>query len=248
MRDLVDCQFFHGCRQGVFVSIKFIKPRPIIALATLLFVALTCSLGVWQFGRGETKRRLAAAYAHADSGATVHWAGELGDSAWHHRFVVSGRWVPEATIFLDNRVLDGRSGMHAVLALLLDDGRILPVNAGWVAKSFDQTPKLVLPLGYVTMAVRLMPPQQRYVQLAPDAVAAGPVWQNLDVQRYQSWVNKPLVPALGLALDHPYGLITRWPAPDFGIEKHYAYAGQWFLFALLALFFFIKLHWKRSTK
>ena len=40
---------------------------------------------------------------------------------------------------------------------------------------------------------------------------------------------QPFVLRQDSALDD--GLVRAWPAPDFGIEKHYGYAFQWFALA-----------------
>lgn len=91
--------------------------------------------------------------------------------------------------------------------------------------------------------VRLMPPEQRYMQLSPDVIQ-GRVWQNLDWPRYQTWFGQPLVAFVGLLLQDSEGLLHDWPPPDVGVEKHYMYAGQWFLFAGLAVFLFVRIFFK----
>lgn len=221
------------------------KPRPLILIATLLFVALTVRLGFWQLGRGQYKARLAAAYTAADVRPPQAWQGELGDAAWYKRFTVHGHWLPEGAILLDNRTLDGKAGFHALAPLRLDDGKLLLVNRGWLPKGAATPSPPPLPGTEAVITIRLTPPTQHYVQLASDA-GSSRIWQNLDWTRYKALVKAEPVPALGLSLSADDGLRQDWPPPDLGIEKHYAYAGQWFLFAGLAIFFFIRFHWRRS--
>jgi len=223
------------------------KPRPLILIATLLFVALTVRLGFWQLGRGQYKAQLAAAYAQADARPVQPWHGELGDAAWYKQFTVRGHWQPEGAILLDNRILDGKAGFNVLAPLRLDDGKLLLVNRGWLAKGVEAPHPPPLPDAEVTMTIRLTPPTQHYVQLASDTGSSA-IWQNLDWARYRALVKTEPVPALALALSAADGLRQDWPPPDLGIEKHYAYAGQWFLFAGLAIFFFIRFHWRRSPK
>lgn len=210
----------------------------------MLFVALTVRLGFWQLGRGHDKAQLAAAYAAADTLAPQVWRGEVGDTVWYKRFTVTGHWLSQGAILLDNRVLDGKAGLHALAPLRLSDGKLLLINRGWLPKDAATPTSPPLPEGVVTVTIRLTPPAQHYVQLAQDT-GDGKIWQNLDWARYRALVKSELVPTLALSLSPADGLRQDWPPPDLGIEKHYAYAGQWFLFASLAIFFFIRFHWRR---
>lgn len=220
------------------------RPRWLILLATVLFVALTLRLGYWQLGRAQQKAALAAQLAERDRVEVQDWQGELGEAYWQRRFRFRGEWQPSGQLFLDNRVLHGRAGFYVLTPLRLADGRWLLVNRGWLPKQAGVLPIAPPPAGPVTLTARLQSPLQRYIELAKGR-EAGPVWQNLDWPRYRQRYPVQLVDALAYQLDPDASLRRDWPAPDFGIEKHYGYAGQWFLFAALALVLFIILHWKR---
>ncbi|QNM96091.1 SURF1 family protein [Chitinimonas koreensis] len=226
---------------------SFRRPRLIVLIATVLFVALTVRLGFWQLGRGLHKAELAELRAAQALKPVAPWQGELGETAWQRRFSVRGVWRPEGQIFLDNRVRAGQAGFHVLAPLQLADGRWLLVNRGWLLKRPGVVPQAPLPAGEQVLTVRFEPPAQHYVELAGDT-AAGAVWQNLDWTRYRARTQAPLVAALAWQLDGADPLARDWPAPGLGIEKHYAYAGQWFLFAALAAFLFIFLHWKRRSE
>ncbi|MFC4159486.1 SURF1 family protein [Chitinimonas lacunae] len=221
----------------------FQRPRLIPCLLTLLLVAVTLRLGWWQLERGRSK---AAAQQQRDARLALPpqpWRGELGELAWDRRFVVTGRWQPEGAILLANRVQRGRPGFHALAPLRLDDGRLLLVNRGWLLWS-AQPPAQSLPTAPVRLTVRLTAPEQRYIELGPDT--AGPVWQNLDWRRYGELVRTTPVAALAYQLDGHDSLVREWPEPGSGVDKHYSYAGQWFLFAGLAIVLFGVMHWKRK--
>lgn len=222
------------------------RPRLLIIIATLLFVALTVRLGYWQLGRGQHKQALAERQQAMDQLALLPWRGELGEAAWQRRYQVEGVWLASGQIFLDNRIHKGRAGFHVLAPLQLADGRLLLVNRGWLPKVPGVQPQAPLPAGPVVLQIRLQPPQQQYVELAADQ-AGGVVWQNLDWARYRKLVPASVVPALAQQLGESDTLARDWPAVDFGVEKHYAYAGQWFLFAALAVVLFFILHWKRRN-
>ncbi|MFZ9042603.1 MAG: SURF1 family protein, partial [Ilumatobacteraceae bacterium] len=50
---------------------------------------------------------------------------------------VSGTYLPDETVFVVNRSQGGRAGRNVVVPLLLDDGRILLVNRGFVPLADD---------------------------------------------------------------------------------------------------------------
>lgn len=220
------------------------KPRLLIVIVTVLFVALTVRLGFWQLDRGQQKAARGERLAAMDKLAPSAWQGETGDTAWQRRYWVSGRWQPAGQIFLDNRLEAGRAGFHVLAPLQLADGRLLLVNRGWLVKQQGSPPAAPLPQGEVKLLVRLQPPEQHFLALSSEQ-QSGAVWQNLDWDRYRQLTHAPLVAALAYQLEGTDTLSRRWPAPDLGVEKHYAYAGQWFLFATLAVALFFILHWKR---
>lgn len=211
---------------------------------TLLFVGVTVSLGMWQLGRAAEKSERAAKFSAADRESPQRWLGATVRPDEFPRVLVQGSWQPEAAIYLDNRLQGGRPGYHLLVPLRLSGQRAhLLVNHGWRPKSQALPEKPLLPSGEVELMVRLMPPEQRYMQLSPDVIQ-GRVWQNLDWPRYQTWFGQPLVAFVGLLLQDSEGLLHDWPPPDVGVEKHYMYAGQWFLFAGLAVFLFVRIFFK----
>jgi cytochrome oxidase assembly protein ShyY1 len=44
------------------------------------------------------------------------------------------------------------------------------------------------------------------------------------------------------------GLVRDWPAPDFGIDKHYGYAFQWFALAATLLVFYAATRYRRKSR
>ncbi|QDQ27486.1 SURF1 family protein [Chitinimonas arctica] len=220
------------------------RPRLLILLVTVLFVALTLRLGLWQLGKAQHKRAQAERMASLDKQAPLPWQGELGPTVWLQSFKVSGQWRPQGQIYLDNRIEQGRAGFHVLAPLELADGRWLLVNRGWLPKTVGQQPEVPLPLGRVELTVRMNNPTQRYLELAK-TTDAGPVWQNLDWPRYRKLAGAPVVDVLAFQLDGSDKLSRNWPVPDLGADKNFGYAGQWFLFAALAVVLFVILHWKR---
>jgi cytochrome oxidase assembly protein ShyY1 len=81
-------------------------------------------------------------------------------------------------------------------------------------------------------------PSTRVVELS-EQVTEGRIWQNLMVERYRRAMPisiQPFVILQNSALDD--GLVREWDPPDFGIERHYGYAFQWFGLAATIVVFY----------
>jgi surfeit locus 1 family protein len=208
-------------------------------------MALTIKLGLWQLQRGQAQSAQDAAQAQADKVGVADWQGEVGPAAWERKVMINGEWDAANQVLLDNRIHNEQAGYYVLTPLLLDDGRVIAVMRGWVARGTNGSPGVPLPTGHVRVVVRLAAPDQHYVELSSNTVA-GNVWQNLDWSRYRAMVKKPLVAALAYQLDGNDSLVRDWPQGGVSAERHFMYAGQWFLFAALAGALFIILHWKRK--
>jgi surfeit locus 1 family protein len=211
-------------------------------LATVVGVAITLALGNWQLGRGAQKRELKARFEAQTAQPPIHvGAQELAASDLDLRRVEArGVFDPRYTVFVDNRIHRGTPGYHVVMPLKIEGSeRYVLVNRGWVARPALRTelPEVRTPPGAVTITGVVVPPG-RVLELSKEVIE-GRVWQNLTVERYRKAMPiaiQPFVVRQDSALED--GLVRAWPAPDFGIEKHYGYAFQWFaLAATLAIFY-----------
>lgn len=208
--------------------------------AAVLGAGLTARLGVWQLDRAEQKLALQAA-VDAEAGRPALANGELGSGRpLHRRVQLSGHWVAERSVWLDNRPMDGQAGFFVVTPLRLTGrSEAILVQRGWVPRDpRDRTrlPPLPAPAGEVEVQGRLAASPSRLFELGPGA--AGPIRQNLDPAAYAVETGLALLP-LTVVQTAPTGpddtLLRHWPAPDLGLQKHYGYAFQWFaLCALIA--------------
>jgi len=73
------------------------------------------------------------------------------------------------------------------------------------------------------------------------------VWPNLVLERYAKWSGLDLLPVvLQQTNDTGDRLVRDWPRPDFGIEKHKAYALQWYALAAVTVILYVVLNLKRD--
>jgi surfeit locus 1 family protein len=216
--------------------------RAVVLLATLVAVALTARLGVWQLDRAAQKQALQDSLR--TRGALPPLAGaqlahDAGQAAGQHdrRIVVAGRWLPERTVFLDNRQMDGRPGFFVLTPLLLAPGDAVLVQRGWTPRDPQdraRLPKVPTPAGEVRLEGSVAPPPSKLYAFASEE--RGPLRQNLDVDAYASEIGvalRPLSVRQQSDAEVPDGLLRHWPAPAADIHKHHGYAFQWFALSLL---------------
>lgn len=215
----------------------------VVLLATVLGVAGTARLGVWQLDRAAQKEALQSSLDIRSRMPPIE-ASALADTAaaaleqQDRAVVVRGTWIESATVFLDNRQMSGRPGFFVVTPLRLEESNAtVLVQRGWTARdAMDRThvPEIRPEAGPVTVKGHIAPPPLRLYDFG--GAASGAIRQNLDVAAYAREFKLALKPlsvvqdAEGAPDD---GLLRLWTRPDAGIQKHYGYAFQWF--ALCAL-------------
>ncbi|MDO9402987.1 MAG: SURF1 family protein [Polaromonas sp.] len=211
----------------------------VVTLAALAMMVLTFSLGQWQLRRAAQKEALqqaidsqaqlpvldAAGLLHADSAAVIH-----------RRAVLTGTWQGAHTVYLDNRPMAGRSGFIVVTPLLLEDrAQVVLVQRGWAPRDFTERtrlPAVETPGGLVTVQGRIAPAPSKLYQLGE--TSAGRIRQNLDIPEFRRETGLPLLDVSLLQTGTAgEGLLRDWAAPDFGVDRHYGYAFQWFSLSVL---------------
>jgi surfeit locus 1 family protein len=213
-------------------------------LAALAGVIATLALGNWQLGRGHEKAVLAQRIDTASHDAPIGLTGaqvNADDVVWR-RVEASGRFEPKYAVLIDNRIVRGAVGYYVVMPLKIEGSeRYVLVNRGWVAGtgSRDTLPQIATPAQPVRITGLATAPSKRYLELSTKTVE-GNVWQNLTLERYRATVPialQPVVIQQESKLDD--GLVREWSAPDLGIDKHYAYAFQWFVMAAAIVIIYI---------
>jgi len=212
----------------------------LITAATVLGVAVTASLGRWQLSRAAEKEALQAsiegqARLPALASAEVATATDA-PALWWRPVRLQGQWVPERTVFLDNRQMHGQPGFFVLTPLrLAGSTRVVVVQRGWVQRNFidrSALPALTTPTGMVELQGRVAPPPSRLYDFQGDA--AGPIRQNLDLRAFAAETGLALWDAsVQQTGADDAGLLRDWPIPNTGVDKHYGYAFQWFGLAAL---------------
>ena len=220
-------------------------------VAAALVVAVTILLGNWQARRADLRGGLLAQYAEAQQQAplALRSAGQVDSVMRYRRGTAEGEYVADKQVWLDNRTYQGTAGYYVLTPLRLDDGSALLVNRGWIAATGHRAaPAALPPGGRVTVAGRLNQSPPSFIELQHNA-PAGPVWQNLDLQRYAKTSGLALAPLiLEQQNDAADGLVRVWPAADTGRDKNVSYMWQWYSFAGLTVVLWLVLNWQRGGR
>jgi surfeit locus 1 family protein len=218
--------------------------------ATVLGVAAALALGSWQLDRAGEKRELRARYdaRTAEPPINVSRVALAAADVELRRVEATGTFDPRHTIYIDNRIHRSVPGYEVVTPLRLEGGELhVLVNRGWIARTEDRAelPPVATPSGRVSVSGVAVIPRPRTLELT-DAVIEGRIWQNLTVERYRAAVPIAIQPFMiqqESAIED--GLVREWQALDFGVDKHYGYAFQWFALAATILVFYGITRYKR---
>lgn len=223
--------------------------RTMVLLATLATAALTTRLGVWQLDRAAQKTAIQHARTERIRQPVLDAAGLARDVSQapgqvHRRVQLQGRWDASGTVALDNRTMQGRSGFLVVTPLVLDDGRTVVVQRGWLPRDPADRTRLAsyrTPTDAVNVQGRIALEPSRLYELGPSG--EGPIRQNLDLAVYAQSLRRPLAPVVVIQ-DEPDppledGLLRRWADPVSDVHKHHGYAFQWFGLSTLVVTLYV---------
>jgi len=220
---------------------------------TLALAAAACAafiaLGNWQSRRADTKRAAALELDAALKAPPLELAPGPHDArALAHKHVVArGRFVPEGTVLLANRLRQGRPGYEVITPFKLGESEWhVLVNRGWVGAPASpgeiaaRTPDGTLALDGLVL-------ERLSHALEAGGPARGAIRQNLDIAAFGAESGLQLEAfAIEQHSDTGDGLARDWPRADLGIEKNQSYALQWYTFAALALVAAVVLSFRRA--
>ena len=223
---------------------KAFGPGWVPTIAALIALSLTLSAAYWQYGRAQYKIELREQYMArlAMPPLRLNDAIPPPEMASFRKVQVSGEYVPEKAILLDNKVSEGAPGYEIVAPLRISGSdRFVLIDRGWVSRGRDRSdqPVIRLPQGIVMVTGTAVLPGRGALELS-NVVVEGRVWQNLNLARFRDLQH---LDVLGFIVQEQSGeddgLKRDWPQPGFGIEMHESYTGQWLLFSALIIFLYV---------
>ena len=225
----------------------------------VLAICVGCvNLGFWQVRRLEDRRLQNMVMANrlgtppAPIEELVAGAGSDVDSLEFRNATAVGTFNTLEEVLVRSQVHQGNAGWHVLTPLVLEDGRALMVNRGWVPLDMDSVPVPAAPpsgqvavTGWVSLTrVRRsggsMEPEGRLTHIA-----------RVDLDRLQQQMPFDLLPVY--LVSDPPGTSQPIPLerPDVSDEgPHLTYAIEWFSFAIIGVvgyFFLVRRAVRRSA-
>ena len=226
------------------------RPGKIPLLVTLVLVPALASLGFWQLDRARQKQALFDHYTQREAMQAVR----LNDAIHHHaedllwrRVEASGTYDADMLVFLDNQIMDGKTGYHVLSPFRLEGtGAHILVNRGWLQAGAyrDQLPTVDTPVTALVLVGKIKEPGFTGFLLSEDVIEpVGPGilrTQAVDLQRLEAMLGMEFLPyLLRLEPESLSGFERDWPQTGTGAERHHGYAFQWFTMAAAVVILFI---------
>ena len=241
---------------NIFSSL--VSKRIVATVSALVVVALGCAAGFWQLSRAQQKIVLAESLAarQALPPINLNQQGRTLDEVVQRRVSVRGDYLPAETIWLDNRprpiAVDGteniaQSGFYVITLLKLEGTEIVVwVNRGWAPRNNEnrtELPPVSTPSGSVLVeGVALANPGKVFELGKNEGPLQKPrIEQNFDLVKeaqIHNWQQLPFI-VRESGKEGADGLARTWGAPTLGVDRHYAYAFQWFALALCGFLFWL---------
>ena len=237
---------------------SLITSRIVATLSALVVILVGCSAGIWQLNRAEQKIRLGESLtAKLQMPVLNANAGSLTlEQAAERRILARGRFIQEEAIWLDNRPRPipeggagsaGQSGFYLMMPLKLDgQDAVLWVNRGWAPRNNEnriELPPVKTADEVVTIEGVAFPHPGRVYELGQkgDTKAKPRIEQNFDLAleaQSHGWNQLPFIVRESSSAKND-GLVRNWPSPTSGVDRHYAYAFQWFALAFSGFLFWL---------
>ena len=220
-------------------------------VAAVAAVLTTAFLGNWQLHRAAYKLELQQCVEFAAHRPPLQVPTSLvpTEDLAYYRVEARGEFRPELSIFLDNKVHDGVVGYEVLTPLKLANSQMyVLVDRGWVAATAtrSETPVVRTPGGELQLEGFAVPPPTRFLELSSQVVT-GRVWQNLHLERYERQYKIALQPVVVQQRnDLEDGLVRDWKPLDTGVDKHRAYALQWFVMSAVIIILYVGLNVRRK--
>ena len=248
-----------------------IAKRIVATVSALLVVAIACAAGIWQLNRADSKIALAANLLARQQMPILSANDALLslEDASERRMIARGQYIPQAAIWLDNRPRPippagsntSQSGFYLLMPLQLE-GRdeILWINRGWAPRNSENReslPPVKTPSKVVTIEGIVFAHPGKVYALGEGQViidASKPrIEQNFDLRaegKLRGWVQSPFI-LREVDTGVEDGLLREWAPLTTGVDRHYAYAFQWFALALSGFLFWIitglRQYWRQGV-
>lgn len=210
--------------------------------AAVIAIGVFVSFGQWQWNRGAAKSVLWESFQRGNATTLDGTGAGLEELALYSRVRVEGRYAPTRQFLLDNRTHAGSAGYEVLTPFTLTDGQTILVDRGWIPFGGfrDRLPDVDFAAGDILRVAgrlaRLPSPGLAAGRASPGETAGWPKLASFPVMdELEGALGVPLADRI-LLLDagEPHGFVREWRPPGMNPQRHYSYAIQWWIFAVIA--------------
>jgi len=228
-----------------------LRPSAAHSLILLPLAALFVWLGQWQLERKLQKEQMLGLYKNAPE---LDYAQAVQLNLPYARVRLDGHYDPSFQLLVDNKVFNGRAGVHVLTLFRPAFGKPVLVNRGWLPLGADRSmlPKVPTPADRVQISGILINPPEDGIRIGKPESLNGPGQSRLVTYLVMSEVASALegnVSKQLLQLDamDASGFEDRnWRPTVMMPAQHGAYAMQWFSLSLAIVIIWFTLGWRRG--
>jgi surfeit locus 1 family protein len=223
----------------------YIRRRFFVLLATIVVIVVGLLLAQWQTRRAAEKEAIHAVRLEKFNLPLKQFAAGDIPTAIDRRFILRGHFVDAWPLYLDNRSYQGRPGRYVLMPFKVEGlSRYVMVARGWTPLNVKHRNQLqVLPISPNLIEIEgvVRTHLDRVLELgSPQPLVAQAIVQNVELAAFEKASGLMMYPFFVEQISPMEdGLIRDWPNPAVGVEKHKAYAFQWYALSLMAFIFFI---------
>ena len=231
------------------------SPNLIPSLTTLILLPFLVSLGFWQLDRADQKREIDKGIheAIAKPALQLNTIDTSKLSTEIYRTVsIKGKYDTEHQFLLDNRTHLGKPGYHVLTPFLFDNNngkQAVLINRGWITYrgTRDNIPSITLGNNEREILGTLKEIGDSIVLNDEVETQSNPkLIQSIQLTELMQDLDYKLLAAIiELSKEDKDGFVREWQPYYGSIDKHNAYALQWFSMAAILLFLFIRLNTKK---
>jgi surfeit locus 1 family protein len=231
---------------------KHLAGKLLWLLLTLIGIAFLSSLGFWQLHRAEEKKIILQKEAQQATIAPVLWESGQELPLQYVRIALTGTYLPDIFLLDNQHGKNHQFGFHVISPLLLPDETVVLIDRGFVTGSplrqtfpVIHTPSETLTVQGIAWYPHLLP--WTMGPLYEKKQAGLTIVEHIDTKMISGLLQKPIYPfIMRLHKAEKYGFEREWVLVSMQPERHQAYALQWFAMAVVLLFIYVGLNFRKK--
>ena len=216
-----------------------------LSLVILIFTCLY--LGLWQLERAEDKLAIQSDFKSQIAENYININSLITEPIRYKKIYADGSFI-EPYFLLDNIVYKRKAGYYVISPFLIGS-KVLLVNRGWVYNhSRQKYPIINIPKEDIRINGYVKYPMQLLELSTENITSQEPyITQNININQISKILKKEVYPfIIYLNENSKFSYTHIEEKNENNYLKHYMYAGQWFLFTIIGMFFLIILNRKKN--